>query len=75
MADDLFQLLRLLGVEQVHLGGASMGGMVSLQFALAHPDLVRSLVLVDSYPHTPRVIQDAIEIWIEDTETQGICRK
>ena len=27
MADDLFHLLRLLDIEQVHLCGASMGGM------------------------------------------------
>ena len=71
MAEDLYQLLHQLGVERVHLGGASMGGMVSLQFALAHPDMVRSLVLVDSYPHTPRVIHEAIERWIEDTRLRG----
>ena len=28
-------------------------------------------MLVDSYPYTPKVIQDAIEIWIVDTETRG----
>ena len=71
MADDLFYLLRLLDIEQVHLCGASMGGMVSLQFALAYPERIRSLVLVDSYPYTPKVIQDAIETWIGDTETKG----
>jgi pimeloyl-ACP methyl ester carboxylesterase len=71
MAEDVYQLVRQLGVDKVHIGGASMGGMVSLQFALAHPELVRSVVLVDSYPHTPVVIQDAIQSWIADTETRG----
>ena len=71
MADDLFQLLRQLDVEQAHLCGASMGGMVSLQLALAYPRMVRSLVLVDSYPYTPKVIQEAIEHWIGDTEAKG----
>lgn len=71
MAEDLYQLLRHLNVAQAHIGGASMGGMVSLQFALAHPEIVRSLILVDSYPHTPKVIQEAIEKWIADTQTKG----
>lgn len=71
MAEDLHQLLRQLNVEQAHIGGASMGGMVSLAFALAHPEMVRSLVLVDSYPYTPKVIQEAIQVWIEDTRTRG----
>lgn len=71
MAEDLFQLLGLLRLDRVHLGGASMGGMVALAFALAHPEMVRSLVLVDSYPHTPKVIQEAIQVWIDDTRTHG----
>jgi pimeloyl-ACP methyl ester carboxylesterase len=74
MAGDLQQLFRHLNLERVHLCGASMGGMVSLQFALAHPEQVRSLVLVDSYPHTPQVIQDALQHWIADTEARGYAR-
>lgn len=74
MAGDLHQLLDHLNLHRVHLCGASMGGMVSLQFALAHPDLVQSLVLVDSYPHTPQVIQDALQHWIADTEARGYAR-
>lgn len=71
MAEDIHQLLGALGLGPVHLCGASMGGMVSLQLALAHPGLVRSITLVDSYPHTPRVIQEAIHRWIDDTERRG----
>lgn len=71
MAEDLHGLLQGLGAGPVHLAGASMGGMVSMQYALAHPANVRSLVLVDSYPHTPRVIQEAIQRWIYDTEARG----
>ena len=33
-----------------HVVGLSMGGMVALQLALRHPDVVRSLVLVDTSP-------------------------
>ena len=70
MASDVYELLRQLNIPQAHIGGASMGGMVSLQFALEHPDMVRSLILVDSYPRTPRAIQEALETWIADTEAE-----
>lgn len=74
MASDVYELLRQLNVAQVHLDGGSMGGMVSLQFALDHPDMVQSLILVDSYPHTLRVIQEALAKWIADTAAKGYAK-
>lgn len=74
MADDLYELLGRLNLSQVHLGGASMGGMVSLQFALAHPEMVRSLILIDSYAKSPGVLQAALEKWIADAEAKGYAR-
>ncbi len=71
MAEDVSQLIERLDGGPAHLCGASMGGMVALQCAWAHPEQVRSLALVDSYPHTPRVIQEAIQVWIDDTERRG----
>jgi pimeloyl-ACP methyl ester carboxylesterase len=37
-----------LGIDTFALGGNSMGGGVTWQFALAHPDRVRAMVLVDA---------------------------
>jgi pimeloyl-ACP methyl ester carboxylesterase len=45
---DLYQLLKFLGVEQAHLIGCSLGGRVSIDLALEHPQLVKSLVLAGS---------------------------
>lgn len=74
MAGDVYELLRQLNAPRVHIGGASMGGMVSLQFALDHPDMVRSLILIDSYPHTPTAIREALENWIADTAARGYAK-
>lgn len=45
MADDLLGLLDALELPQVHLVGASAGGFISQEFALAHPQRVGTLVL------------------------------
>jgi pimeloyl-ACP methyl ester carboxylesterase len=46
LVGDLFRLLKHLGVGPVHLGGCSMGANVSRDFALAHPEMLRSLIMV-----------------------------
>jgi lipase len=46
-ADDLAALLDHLGLDRVVVVGHSMGGLVSVVFADAHPDRVERLVLVD----------------------------
>jgi 3-oxoadipate enol-lactonase len=74
MASDISSLIEELGESQVHLMGASMGGMVSLQFALDFPEQLLSLVLVDSFPHTPDGISAALGKWIEDTTSSGYAK-
>lgn len=53
MAEDAFGLLRELGVEECFLGGHSMGGMVAQLLALAQPEVLRGLVLVDTAAEMP----------------------
>ena len=43
-------LLGHLGVERAVIGGLSLGGYVSLGFALEHPQMTRALVICDSGP-------------------------
>jgi 3-oxoadipate enol-lactonase len=47
-AADVAQLLRTLGIARTHVVGLSMGGGVAVDWLLAHPEQVTSLVLVDS---------------------------
>lgn len=46
LADDAAGALQVLGVERANVVGISMGGFVSLNLALRHPELVEKLVLV-----------------------------
>jgi pimeloyl-ACP methyl ester carboxylesterase len=47
---DMRALLQHCGIERAVVGGLSLGGYVSLAFYLAHPEMVRALVLCDSGP-------------------------
>jgi len=48
MAEDIYQLVRLLGHQRIFLVGHDIGLMVSYAYAAAHPDDVRRLVLLDA---------------------------
>jgi len=47
-ADDVAETLEALGVEQADVGGVSMGGYVALALLRRHPEIVRSLILIDT---------------------------
>jgi len=45
---DVDALREWIGAEQIVMAGGSYGGFISLEYALAHPDRVRALVLRDT---------------------------
>ncbi|MDG1582756.1 alpha/beta hydrolase [Pseudomonas sp. GOM6] len=49
-AADVAALIEHLGLQQVHLVGISMGGMVGFQLGVDQPQLLRSLTIVNSSP-------------------------
>ena len=50
MADDLAHFMDRHDLAAAHLLGHSMGGKTAMHFALAHPDRVRRLIVVDIAP-------------------------
>ncbi len=49
-AADTAALLAALGINSAHVVGESLGGAVAFQFAISYPELLRSLVIVNSAP-------------------------
>lgn len=56
LVSDLLGWLDHLEIDRIDLLGHSMGGFVALRFALAHPERVRSLVLVCTGPEVPATL-------------------
>ena len=46
--DDLEALAAHLGLDRFHLVGTAAGGIVAVDYALSHPDKLRSLVIANS---------------------------
>jgi len=46
MVDDLYHLLKFLGIEKTYLVGLSMGSSIAIDFTLAHPDMIDALIAV-----------------------------
>ncbi|NIR48758.1 alpha/beta hydrolase [candidate division KSB1 bacterium] len=48
LADDILQLLKTLSLDEVILGGLSMGGYVAFALYRKQPDMVKGLILADT---------------------------
>ena len=48
LVEDQRALMEYLGIEEAHVGGLSLGGMIAVRFALKHPQMLRSLLLCDT---------------------------
>jgi pimeloyl-ACP methyl ester carboxylesterase len=48
VSDDLHRLVDHLGLDRFHIAGTAAGGIGALDYALTHPERVRSLVVADS---------------------------
>jgi len=62
--EDIVKLLQSLHVGPVHVIGLSMGGMIAFQMGVSWPQMVRSLVIVNSGPElVVRSIADQFMVW------------
>jgi 3-oxoadipate enol-lactonase len=70
LAEDLTALVRAVG-GPAHALGHSAGGVVTMRFALDHPELVRSLVLVGTASECNAKAHDWYESLAVTAETEG----
>jgi len=71
MADDVAGLLRGLAIESAHILGASFGGFVAQEFALAYPEMTRSLVLCCTSFGGPNHVAPSAETLMALASTDG----
>ncbi|MFJ8354000.1 alpha/beta fold hydrolase [Bacillus paramycoides] len=67
-ADDLNDTLEHLQINNCHIGGVSLGGLVALLFAKKYPDKVRTLTFSGIFP----VMRDN---WEESQEYEAKCHQ
>ncbi|MEM9777461.1 MAG: alpha/beta hydrolase [Chloroflexota bacterium] len=58
MADDLVAVLDEVGVQQAHVVGTSLGGMIAQTTAVDHPERVKTLTSIMSAPSRTSGVQD-----------------
>jgi len=64
-ASDAAELIKSLGGAPVHVVGISLGGMVAFQLAVNHPELVKSLAIVNSGPEVVvRTLKDRWQVFL-----------
>ena len=69
MADDATALLDHLGIERADVIGHSMGGMITQELVLAHPEKVDRLVLLATYARPCPAIHDPwLSNWVQACE-------
>ncbi len=65
MADDTAALMDALDIKRAHVAGISMGGIISQQLALRHPEKVHSQVLVATWAKMDAYTTDVYKNLIE----------
>lgn len=58
-SDDLYNFCQKLKFSKAHILGLSMGGAIAQQFALLHPEIIRSLILVSTFSYVDEHLKKA----------------
>jgi pimeloyl-ACP methyl ester carboxylesterase len=72
IADDVAELMRFLGIERAHILGASFGGFVAQEFALAYPEMTASLILCCTSFGGPNHVPPSLETLQALASTKGL---
>jgi 3-oxoadipate enol-lactonase len=68
-AKETIEILKKLNIKTAHFVGTSYGGEVALNIGFRFPEVVKSLVIIDSVSETNKEMVDEINSWI------NLCEK
>ena len=73
-SDDLAGLLRALNIPSAHIVGISLGGGIAFQFAIDHPNQVKTMTIVNSAPTlgNPAEVKPEIERRVGIVQQMGM---
>jgi pimeloyl-ACP methyl ester carboxylesterase len=75
--EDLYALLKFLKVDKATLIGLSMGGGISIDFAITHPEMVNALVLAAPGLSGYNISQEYMQRWwatVEAARDEGFAK-
>ena len=72
MADDLYQCLQELHIDNASIIGISQGGMIAQLFAIKYPQKVKKLVLALTLSRNNTISRETIGGWIAMTENNDM---
>ena len=64
MANDTAEALRIAGLKNINVFGVSQGGMIAMEIAIAHPELVKKLILCSTVARVTQPFYKTIEKWV-----------
>ncbi len=67
-ADDLAALLNALQIKKAHIGGISYGSEISMVFALRHPQMTQSLIVIDGVSQIDPLLRAQTLPWLMAAE-------
>ncbi|WP_410533567.1 alpha/beta hydrolase [Streptococcus salivarius] len=74
MADDLYQCLQELHIDNASIIGISQGGMIAQLFAIKYPQKVKKLVLALTLSRNNAISRETIGGWIEMAENGEMAK-
>lgn len=75
MARDTAEAIQLAGLDDIDLFGVSQGGMIAMEIAIEHPELVKKMVLGSVSSCETKELERVLDQWItlaEDRDAEGL---
>lgn len=69
--DDFLAICRHLNISRCHLIGTSYGGEIAMRIGVDRPDMVASLVIIDSVSELDALVESFVSSWIALAETRN----